>query len=78
MDNEKMINGKNVDCVMGERLKANFDPITGQPIVPQIPPSPSLPKPPSTEISSKPFTPPSFRRLGEFSDDDSENPFKPI
>ena len=52
-----------------ERIKQNFDPITGQPIVPQISSSPENPP--------APFTPPSFSSFGE-APDVGDNPFKPI
>ena len=52
-----------------ERIKQNFDPITGQPIVPQISSSPENPP--------APFTPPSFSSFGK-APDIGDNPFKPI
>ena len=55
--------------IVWERIKQNFDPITGQPIVPQI--SSSLENPPA------PFTPPDFSSFGE-TPGVGDNPFKPI
>lgn len=48
---------------------AKIDPITGTPIVPQVPPSP--------EDHPAPFTPPNFNGFGETTDI-NDNPFKSI